>query len=37
VKTLATYGENFGARIFGGTGNLNVAGWPVSVRDASML
>lgn len=37
VKTLATYAENFGARIFGGTGNLNVAGWAVSVRDASML
>lgn len=37
VKTLATYAENFGAKIFGGTANLNVAGWAVSVRDASML
>jgi len=37
VKTLATIAEDFGARIFGGTANLNVAGWAVSVRDASML
>lgn len=37
LTTLATYAENFGARIFGGTANLNVAGWAVSVRDMSML
>jgi putative ABC transport system permease protein len=37
VKTLATIAENFGARIFGSTANLNVLGWAVSVRDASML
>jgi len=37
VKTLATYAEHVGIRIFGGPANLNVAGWAVSVRDASML
>jgi putative ABC transport system permease protein len=37
VKTLATYAEHFGVMVFGGTANLNVAGWAVSVRDASML
>jgi putative ABC transport system permease protein len=37
VTTLATYAEKLGARIFGGTANLNVAGWAVSVRDMSML
>jgi putative ABC transport system permease protein len=37
LTTLATYSENFGTRIFGGTANLNVAGWAVSVRDMSML
>ncbi len=37
VTTLATYAEKFGARIFGGTADLNVAGWAVSVRDMSML
>jgi len=37
VKTLATYAEHLGIGIFGGPANLNVAGWAVSVRDASML
>lgn len=37
VTTLATYAEKLGAQIFGGTANLNVAGWAVSVRDMSML
>ena len=37
VKTLATFADNFGTRIFGGTDDLDVAGWAVSVRDASML
>jgi putative ABC transport system permease protein len=37
TTTLSTYADNFGARIFGGTANLNVAGWAVSVRDASTL
>jgi putative ABC transport system permease protein len=35
--TLSTYAENFGTRVFGGAANLNVAGWAVSVRDASIL
>ena len=37
VKTLATYTEDFGTRIFAGSADLDVAGWAVSVRDASML
>ena len=37
VKTLATYAEDFGARIFAGNADLDVAGWAVSVRDASIL
>jgi len=37
VKTLATFADNLGTRIFGGTDDLDVAGWAVSVRDASML
>jgi len=37
VKTLATYAEEVGVRILGGTANLNIAGWAVSVRDASMF
>lgn len=37
TTTLATYAENFGARIFGATANLSVFGWAVSVRDMSML
>ena len=36
ATTLSTYAERLGARLFG-AGNLNVAGWPVSVRDASTL
>jgi len=37
TTTLSTYAEQFGTRVFGGTANLNVAGWAVSVRDASTL
>jgi putative tryptophan/tyrosine transport system permease protein len=37
TTTLSTYAEHFGMRIFGGTTNLNLAGWAVSVRDASIL
>lgn len=37
TTTLSTYAEHFGARLFGSTVNLNVAGWPVGVRDASIL
>lgn len=37
TKTLATYAEHFGARLFGSTESLNIAGWEVSVRDASTL
>lgn len=37
TTTLATYAENFGTRLFGTTTNLNVAGWDVSIRDASVL
>jgi putative tryptophan/tyrosine transport system permease protein len=37
VKTLATYAEEFGNRFFAGSADLEVAGWAVSVRDASML
>jgi putative ABC transport system permease protein len=35
--TLATRAEQFGGKIFGGTTDINVAGWDVGVRDASML
>lgn len=37
TTTLSTYAEQWGTRIFGGTANLNIAGWAVSVRDASTL
>ncbi len=37
VKTLATYAEEFGTSIFAGSADLDVAGWAVSVRDASIL
>ncbi len=37
VNSLATMAEHLGARIFGGSSDLDVAGWAVSVRDASML
>lgn len=35
--TLATRAEQLGQLLFGGTDDLNVAGWAVGVRDASML
>jgi len=35
--TLATKAEKLGARLFGGSTDLNVFGWAVGVRDASML
>jgi len=37
TTTLATYAERLGTFLFGRTANLNVAGWAVSVRDASTL
>lgn len=37
ATTLSTYAEQFGARLFHTDSNLNLAGWPVSVRDMSML
>lgn len=37
ATTLSTYAESFGKRFFHESGNIHVAGWPVSVRDASML
>jgi putative ABC transport system permease protein len=37
TTTLSTYLENFGSHMFGSAANVNVAGWPVSVRDASIL
>ena len=37
TTTLSTYSEHLGARIFGDAANLNVAGWAVSARDASIL
>jgi putative ABC transport system permease protein len=37
VKTLATFADDLGTRVFGGTDDLDIAGWAVSVRDASML
>jgi len=37
TTTLATYAEKAGAHIFASAANLNVVGWDVSVRDASML
>src|SRR3954447_16807553 len=37
VKTLASYAEQFGNSIFAGSADLDLAGWAVSVRDASML
>ena len=35
--TLATRSEQFGALLFGGAGDIDVAGWTVGVRDASIL
>lgn len=37
ATTLATYAEKLGAHLFGSAATLNVAGWAVSVRDASIL
>ena len=37
TTTLSTYSETLGARIFGSAANIHLAGWPVSVRDASIL
>jgi len=37
VHTLATYAERVGAVLFGGPTDLDVFGWAVSIRDASML
>jgi putative ABC transport system permease protein len=37
ATTLSTYAEHFGARHFESAANLNVAGWAVSIRDASIL
>jgi putative ABC transport system permease protein len=35
--TLATRAEQFGNKLFRGSADLNIAGWDVGVRDASML
>lgn len=35
--TLATYAEGFGAIVFGGRTELIIFGWPVAMRDMSML
>jgi putative ABC transport system permease protein len=35
--TLATYAERAGTSLMGGAGNVNVIGWEVSARDASLL
>jgi putative ABC transport system permease protein len=35
--TLATRAEQFGGIIFGGTTDINIAGWDIGVRDLSML
>ena len=37
TNTLSTYTEHFGTHFFGRTGDLNIGGWAVSVRDASIL
>jgi putative ABC transport system permease protein len=37
VTSLATYAEQAGGRLLAGASGLNVAGWQVSVRDASVL
>ena len=37
TDTFSTYAGRFGTHLFGGTGNLNIGGWAVSVRDASIL
>ena len=35
--TFSTYAERLGTRFFGSAPNLNIGGWAVSVRDASLL
>jgi len=35
--TFSTYAERLGEHLFGSATNLNVGGWAVSVRDASLL
>jgi putative ABC transport system permease protein len=37
VTTLATQAERIGTKLMGGATTLNLAGWDVSVRDASVL
>jgi putative tryptophan/tyrosine transport system permease protein len=37
TTTLSTYAEHFGTHLFGGADDLNIGGWAVSVRDASVL
>lgn len=37
VNTLATQSERIGARLMHGAASISVAGWEVSVRDASVL
>jgi putative ABC transport system permease protein len=37
TDTFATYAERLGTHVFGRTDNLNIGGWAVSVRDASIL
>lgn len=37
VRTLATQSEKIGIRLMGGATKLNLTGWEVSVRDASVL
>ena len=36
-STVGTYAERAGALLLGSTGDINIGGWPVSVRDISML
>ncbi len=37
VTTLATQSERIGTKLMGGASSFNLAGWDVSVRDASVL
>lgn len=37
TTTLSTYAEHLGTHLFRGASDLNIAGWAVSARDASML
>src|ERR1041385_5790734 len=36
-STMGTYAERAGALLSGSSGDINIGGWPVSVRDMSML